>query len=946
MNEGFKALPEYVQRKIDPEMAKKFAMGGNVMQRPLFRQMGGPAQPMPQDMMQAPPAPAPAPASEDLIQEAQMTGERVGDEIASQTMMNIDSATDVKGAIDALRGNSAPLEARYQELAGFVGERDAMQTPESVLALTQPAIMMTEQGAMDSGIGELMQSVAGDTEMSGGMDQGVGALMMQGAGNTPPENFRQGGPVEVQRFAKGNEVVARASELQSDFLPLFEQIYGTAEDRQAELEKDRQLARSQMMFDIGKAGLAFAGETQGGTVAERLANALNRAGTFDSIGQRTAGLRALEKQTKAQDQAARASAVEAAIRQAQTEASNQAAIELAKAKKSDEKADLRVVELSDGTSRTINFSTPEGRQEFKDIQIKDPNAQFFKLATQKLSDPNLATFYTKNDEGVLEIAGYIDKTSPDFQEKLKALEAYTNAPLLDEKLAAPFLDAQAANLKSQDAGVEMKFYTVTEPFTLERNGSSETIEAGRRIYLPLKDANKHLSKLAPTSDNVQIKTIYSKSGDEIFDIVMDSAGKGAELLRQKLDSGAWTADSKNYDASVQQAKELAVLKEKIKLEREEGGNIEIRENAQGQLVVYDKKRLAKGDETPLVTLGDPEVPDADYHRFNYFNDEGRLVSVEEDVNSEKGRKLLAKVNKQATEGKNASMQRIPTASVSVQTLLLPDDKGLVTSFDGGQTYVDENGVKQTTPGKAITVGDTIAVNVQKNERLRADARKQLAETEAIVASGAEMFDEDGNKVAASPAVQKEIIDAYAAARSGTGFWSKTGAVINAVLGGVLGIDNKKLIENEDSRQFVKMVRILGRSALASSPKYAVADLTTVQQLFPNEEAFFRNPTTEARKLLELKRAINEEKDRILTEIQSDKPIDPTVMSVMQQKLFEIAKLNTMLGPIEATYAVNVTGDSQKQAGEIIKNAIQRGKINSGAPAVIPQLVKPEIQTVR
>ena len=46
-----------------------------------------------------------------------------------------------------------------------------MQTPESVLALTQPAIMMTEQGAMDSGIGELMQSVAGDTDMSGGMDR-------------------------------------------------------------------------------------------------------------------------------------------------------------------------------------------------------------------------------------------------------------------------------------------------------------------------------------------------------------------------------------------------------------------------------------------------------------------------------------------------------------------------------------------------------------------------------------------------------------------------------------------------------------------------------------------------------------------------------------------------------------------------------------------------------
>ena len=45
MNEGFKALPEYVQRKIDPEAAEKFMGGGSVMQRPLFRQMGGPAAP-------------------------------------------------------------------------------------------------------------------------------------------------------------------------------------------------------------------------------------------------------------------------------------------------------------------------------------------------------------------------------------------------------------------------------------------------------------------------------------------------------------------------------------------------------------------------------------------------------------------------------------------------------------------------------------------------------------------------------------------------------------------------------------------------------------------------------------------------------------------------------------------------------------------------------------
>jgi len=41
MNKGYQSLPEYVQRKIDPEMAKKYMGGGAVMQRPMFRQAGG-----------------------------------------------------------------------------------------------------------------------------------------------------------------------------------------------------------------------------------------------------------------------------------------------------------------------------------------------------------------------------------------------------------------------------------------------------------------------------------------------------------------------------------------------------------------------------------------------------------------------------------------------------------------------------------------------------------------------------------------------------------------------------------------------------------------------------------------------------------------------------------------------------------------------------------------
>mgnify|MGYP007000271402 CR=1 len=67
-----------------------------------------------------------------------------------------------------------------------VGEQDAMKTPESVLTMVQPTIMLTEEGAVDSGVGGLMQQVLGETEMNDEMGQGVGALMAQGQPQPQP----------------------------------------------------------------------------------------------------------------------------------------------------------------------------------------------------------------------------------------------------------------------------------------------------------------------------------------------------------------------------------------------------------------------------------------------------------------------------------------------------------------------------------------------------------------------------------------------------------------------------------------------------------------------------------------------------------------------------------------------------------------------------------------
>ena len=125
----------------------------SVLSRPLFRNMGGPAQPMPQDMAPMPMAPPPmappqpqmdpemarqAGVLEQTEMEARASGEQLGAEYAQNMMAGIDGAQSTEDLINALRGNNRPLDSRREELAGYVGQGDADQTPESVLAMVQP----------------------------------------------------------------------------------------------------------------------------------------------------------------------------------------------------------------------------------------------------------------------------------------------------------------------------------------------------------------------------------------------------------------------------------------------------------------------------------------------------------------------------------------------------------------------------------------------------------------------------------------------------------------------------------------------------------------------------------------------------------------------------------------------------------------------------------------
>ena len=173
---------------------KDILMGRGV----IAKQEGGPV--MPQE------------AAGQVQMASEAEGQQVGLDYVANTLGGIDQAEDIESMINAIRGNDMPIEARRTELAEFVGQDDAMATPEAVLAMVQPAIMLTEEGAMNSGIGDLMQGMTSDIDMAteGGqptdMGQGVGQLMMAGAPmEEAPQQFAAGGSVQkpVQYFAQG-----------------------------------------------------------------------------------------------------------------------------------------------------------------------------------------------------------------------------------------------------------------------------------------------------------------------------------------------------------------------------------------------------------------------------------------------------------------------------------------------------------------------------------------------------------------------------------------------------------------------------------------------------------------------------------------------------------------------------------------------------------------------
>jgi hypothetical protein len=358
-----------------------FARGGAVQRF----QAGGPAMPMQDNPTVAAAMPTMGMADTAQLQQMPMEGvmgmaQQAGIDPAQLEQLlggmagqfqNIDQAEDFEQVMNAMRGDQAPIAARREELAGVVGPEDANATPESVLALVQPVMMMA---AVDQGIGGLAAEEM-STPVEGPMAEGIMSMAMpQGAPPMPPSppmpqgappmpggegpapvNFRFGGPVVA--MDEGGEPGDRLAQMYQERLPLYQSVLGD-QDREAAIADQKRMTEAQILLDIAQAGLAFAtpGQRVGMTPAERLAESLSPA--LGNIGARAGEFQKFQQGLASEDRALRLAALQSA------EAGFEAQVE--REARSAENAATRAHDLLKQSNQfTFEMGQTQGAQDFQ-----------------------------------------------------------------------------------------------------------------------------------------------------------------------------------------------------------------------------------------------------------------------------------------------------------------------------------------------------------------------------------------------------------------------------------------------------------------------------------------------------------------------------------------------------------------------------------------------------
>jgi hypothetical protein len=232
----------------------------------------------------------------------------------------------------------------------------------------------------------------------------------------PPANFNQGGlvrrgdnqPVQYFQDANPNRVAGSPFNIQRPTVSPIGDLYDANRefyqsilgDRSAELEEQKRLARSQMLFDLARTGLAFAApmanEPSGLSPAQRLALAAQVTELPQNIAKRGSEVATFKRGLKDQEQKLDLAAAQAAQSQRQSQ--------LEAAQSFDEKLLDQLFDLKTGKAGEVVFNPYTGLyMEIPDKPVKlSPGESLVnqtngKVITSIPPNPTLKSFITQKD---------------------------------------------------------------------------------------------------------------------------------------------------------------------------------------------------------------------------------------------------------------------------------------------------------------------------------------------------------------------------------------------------------------------------------------------------------------------------------------------------------------------------------------------------------------------
>ncbi len=528
---GFSKLPEEVQMKMNPALAKKY-------------EEGGVAGLMSQGDMTAVPMSTP-PMEQAGLDPAVLENALQG---ASEQVGDLEEADDFKSMMDQFSGEEKSEEERRDDLASIVGPEDAAQTPDSVLALVTPVVQIS---MLEEGIAPMAQA-AMDTPVEGDMAGGI--MSMTGAGNEPPVNFNQGGEVlrrgdedPVEFFTKGGidfKSLQRLMGPRVDMTPEDSQLLAKRIDQEVaggtppfapgksptdqevqrlkdifegrrdvykgilgDPEEQKRLTQAQILFDIANTALTFSapmpGEKKGLSPAQRLAMAATTTKLPQTIGARAQALR--QDQQKLDLAALTAS-------EGILAAEKKGEIELEKAKLTKNKfREVKPANIKkDGVVvEQIDLNSPAGRNRFNNL-AKDETVEKLSTKTTKKLAPKLMEVRSKTNPAKIE--KYVDINAENFKP-----EDY------NDKMLSSVGEYDVESDKKSYKPMQITFEGVTT--TVDQNS-----EAGQAL---IKKANDY-NKANPNKPQYDISAVPTTRAARGFYVEFDD---GTSELVTSLDGG-------------------------------------------------------------------------------------------------------------------------------------------------------------------------------------------------------------------------------------------------------------------------------------------------------------------------------------------------------------------------------------------------------------------------